>query len=235
MVVSSTALLPVTAALPSKMAPHPWTTTVKGPTAGLHHCLHDTVLVSLLGRARAHVRACVRACVRVCVCVCVCVCVGGRGERGRVTEYVWIWKTETETTRGSERGREGEGGRERDREREREKGGETDRERETETEREVVKYRNLCFYIFTYSETEAAEYIYVVDVAYSFSGSLITNCRAGLTTTLEEHVPTQTVQSCNFIDGTGFYDMKFEVTSVEYRDVGIQTVSVPFTFAECNN
>ena len=68
------------------------------------------------------------------------------------------------------------------------------------------------------------EYLYVVDVTYSFKSLDIIQCQAGLRTKLEQDIPNQTINRCVF-DG-GSEDMHFSVTGMEYTKTGCQNVSL---------
>lgn len=72
--------------------------------------------------------------------------------------------------------------------------------------------------------TTDAQYLYVVDVSYSFESYQISRCQADLTAKLKQAIPNQTINTCVF-DG-GKQNMHFSVTGVEYPNPGIQTVSL---------
>ena len=74
------------------------------------------------------------------------------------------------------------------------------------------------------SETTPAQYLYVVDVSYSFSNNVIGNCQNSLRTKLMEIVPTQTINTCVFSGGSE--NIKFSVTGVTYSDVELRKVSL---------
>ena len=72
--------------------------------------------------------------------------------------------------------------------------------------------------------TTDVQYLYVVDVSYSFGSNQISLCQTDLTAKLKQAIPNQTINTCVF-DG-GKQNMHFSVTGVEYPNPGIRKVSL---------